>query len=313
MRQDIKNKTPKGQVKLPFSYFKQKGRRTKNYRLILSSRWIFTLTARNFVLNSENKSKHNNYSFNLPKQLPVKQLNISLRKNNKKKPGFRQWQEVAAPFVLILFGLSGAIYSSINIFQSPRYNLDSARLDMAQSAAIEPAQTFSLPASEPVSISIDSIGVNAQIIHLAKNPDGTMEVPADHSKVGWYTLSPTPGEIGPAVLVGHVDSPSGPAIFWNLNKLEPGSIITVHRTDGKLAKFSVDSIAQFPQNAFPTEKVYGDINHPGLRVITCGGAFNEQTKRYSHNTVIYASLLMDDSTEVLSLPSLDTNNHWLRQ
>jgi hypothetical protein len=94
--------------------------------------------------------------------------------------------------------------------------------------------------------------------------------------------------------VGHVDYVNyGPAVFWDLSKLTPGDTFEVERKDGTKAKFKVDSVEAYPQANFPTEKVYGNINHAGIRLITCGGAWNEQTHHYSENTVVFGSLAVN--------------------
>jgi sortase (surface protein transpeptidase) len=107
---------------------------------------------------------------------------------------------------------------------------------------------------------------------------------------GWYQYGPTPGELGPAVVVGHVDSTQGIAIFWRLRELLPGDEIYIDRQDGTTATLKVDDIQQYSQDQFPTDKVYGNIDHAGLRLITCGGTFSTVTHHYSDNTVVYASL-----------------------
>ena len=127
------------------------------------------------------------------------------------------------------------------------------------------------------------------------NSDGTLQVPAGYSEVGWYRKSPTPGEIGPSVIVGHLDGPQGAAVFWRLHELIPGDSLEIVRADGNTARFEVDKVAQFSQDAFPTEEVYGDIYHSGIRLITCGGTFDRQAKRYSHNTVVYGKLAPVDT------------------
>ena len=123
-----------------------------------------------------------------------------------------------------------------------------------------------------------------------QNPDKTIEVPPFHENItGWYKNGPTPGELGPAIILGHVDSTRGPSVFWDLNKVNPGDEIVIEREDGQKVKYNVDRLERFDQNSFPTEEVYGNINNVGLRLITCGGTFNKEIDRYSHNTVVFAS------------------------
>ncbi|RIV36577.1 class F sortase [Micromonospora radicis] len=145
----------------------------------------------------------------------------------------------------------------------------------------------------PTAISIPRIGVDAQIMPLGTNPDGTVQVPPlDQALLaGWYEPGPSPGEVGNAVIVGHVDSAAiGPAVFFSLGALQPGDVITVSRADGQPANFQVDSVASYPKDAFPTEQVYGPSDRPGLRVVTCGGQFDEATGDYPDNVIVFASL-----------------------
>ena len=114
--------------------------------------------------------------------------------------------------------------------------------------------------------------------------------PLESDEPGWYDGSPTPGEIGPAVILGHVDSArSGPAVFYDLAALLPGDTIGVTRADGTTVTFRVDEVARYPKRAFPTEAVYGDLDHAGLRLITCGGDFDRSAGSYEDNIVVYAS------------------------
>lgn len=149
----------------------------------------------------------------------------------------------------------------------------------------------SLPRSLPQSLRISAVGINAPFVEIGRQADDTLAVPNGYDIVGWYNGSPTPGEIGPAVVVGHLDSPRNVAVFWRLHELQLGQIIEITRADGSMAKFKVDEVNQFAQEHFPTDRVYGAINYAGLRLVTCGGQFNRATQHYSHNTVIFASFV----------------------
>lgn len=151
-----------------------------------------------------------------------------------------------------------------------------------------------LARSAPTSIEIPRIGVDATIMSLGTNPDGTVQVPPldQADKAGWYEPGASPGETGNAVVVGHVDSAVlGPAVFFDLGALTPGDTVTVRRADGVPATFTVDSVKSYPKTAFPTELVYGPSDRPGLRVVTCGGQFDEAAKSYPDNIVVFASLV----------------------
>lgn len=146
----------------------------------------------------------------------------------------------------------------------------------------------SLPRSTPTELVIPSINVDAPVVGVSQNSDGTIEVPGP-TDTGWYTPGPSPGEVGPAVIVGHVDYVNvGEAVFWNLHNMKAGDEVTVNRQDGSTVKFKVTSVESYGQDAFPTQKVYGNIDYPGLRLVTCAGDFNYATHHYSDDLVVYA-------------------------
>jgi sortase (surface protein transpeptidase) len=144
--------------------------------------------------------------------------------------------------------------------------------------------------SPPVHLRIPAIGVSAAVVRLGLNRDGTLQVPGDFDVTGWFAGGPAPGETGPAVVAGHIDSRSGPAVFYRLRELRPGQEITVGRRDGSSVRFAVDGVAQYPKDAFPTEAVFGPAPEPLLRLITCGGAFDRSQRSYRDNIVVTARL-----------------------
>jgi len=158
------------------------------------------------------------------------------------------------------------------------------------SAAPKPQPPKSMPRSVPVRLVIPKIGVDKELLPLGRYPDGTIEMPSWPSIPGWYKYGPTPGEIGPAVIAGHLDTWTAPAVFWRLHELKIGDEVDVLRADGTTAKFSVTGMKQLPRDSFPTQEVYGNINYAGIRLLTCGGTFNPKTMRYSDNTVVYGKL-----------------------
>lgn len=146
----------------------------------------------------------------------------------------------------------------------------------------------------PVSIDIPSIQVNSHLIQLGLNPNGSVEVPslfAKPSQPGWYKYSPVPGQIGPAVILGHIDTYKGPSIFFRLGLLRPGNHIYVTLSNQTTVEFQVNAVASYPKTSFPTGQIYGNTSYPALRLITCGGAFDSTTHSYLSSTVIYASLM----------------------
>ncbi|GII85447.1 hypothetical protein Ssi03_34370 [Sphaerisporangium siamense] len=157
-------------------------------------------------------------------------------------------------------------------------------------AAAVPAKP--LRKAAPVRVKIPSIGVDAALVSLGVDKSGEIQVPSlSRPKLaGWYRLGPAPGEMGPAVILGHVNTRKGPAVFSRLRELGRGAVITVVRSDGSSARFTVDGAEQASKNRFPTKRVYGHVDRPSLRLITCGGIFNPRAHSYTDNIIIYATL-----------------------
>ncbi|MFE9933595.1 class F sortase [Streptomyces sp. NPDC005533] len=159
-------------------------------------------------------------------------------------------------------------------------------------AAPAPVASAPLPASPPVRVRIPAAGVDASpLLGLGLAADGSVEVPsvADGDKIGWYTKGVTPGETGPAVLIGHFDTARGPAVLKDVARVRVGEEITVSRADGSAAVFRVRELEQVAKKAFPTAKVYGDTTRPELRVITCGGEITDGHR--PDNIILYADLV----------------------
>lgn len=152
-----------------------------------------------------------------------------------------------------------------------------------------------LPASTPRSLAIPAIGVQTTLLRLGQTPQGSIEVPPPgphYDKAGWYRYSPPPGSLGPAVIVGHVDSAAaGPSVFFRLGGLRPGNRVLVSRADGSVARFAVDEVRRYSKTGFPTDLVYGNTDHAALRLISCGGPFDRRTGHYRDNIVVSASLM----------------------
>jgi hypothetical protein len=143
--------------------------------------------------------------------------------------------------------------------------------------------------SRPVYLSIPAIGVHTQLVRLGLTAQGTLQVPPSTSVAGWYTGSPRPGQVGSAVIAGHIDSFLGPGVFFRLRLLRPGDRVYVRRAGGKLAVFRVYAERMYAKDRFPTRQVYGPAPDPELRLITCGGIFDPATGSYLGNVVVYAS------------------------
>ncbi|GAA3597672.1 class F sortase [Kineosporia mesophila] len=144
-------------------------------------------------------------------------------------------------------------------------------------------------ADRPTRIAIPSIGVDSSLLDLGLQKDGTLEVPGDPQRAGWFDRSAAPGRQGPAIIAGHIDSKSGPAVFYRLAALKAGARITVTTAGGKKVTFTVDGVQQYRKAEFPTAAVYGPVPGPVLRLITCGGPFDRDGGHYRDNVVVYAS------------------------
>jgi sortase (surface protein transpeptidase) len=145
-------------------------------------------------------------------------------------------------------------------------------------------------AARPTWLSIPSLGIRTKLIRLGVNSDGTLQVPSSTTVAGWYTGSPRPGTVGSAVIAGHVDSRTGPGIFFWLRSLHRGMRIYVGRADGTMAVFTVTRVRKFAKHHFPTAAVYGPVPDAELRLITCGGVFDPSLGSYLSNVVVFARL-----------------------
>jgi hypothetical protein len=173
-------------------------------------------------------------------------------------------------------------------------------------APLVPSGPQTLSYSVPVSVTVPAIGVRASIVALGENPDHTVQVPplSEPQETSWFDLGPTPGQRGPAVLLGHVDTAAtGPAVFYKLGDLRPGNTVMVTRADHQTAVFRIDRVEEYQKVSFPSLLVYGPTKNAQLRLVTCGGAFDPQTGHYLSNIVAYATL-----TSVIT-PSLPHRAH----
>lgn len=158
-------------------------------------------------------------------------------------------------------------------------------------AASPSPRTPAHPVPPPVALTIPAIGVHAKLIRLRLTRSGALQAPRSTTVAGWYTGSPPPGAIGSAVIGGHVDSRTGPGIFFRLRLLHQGDRIYVRQAGGRLAVFRVISVRHYLKAYFPTSRVYGPVPTPQLRLITCGGIFDPARGSYLSNIVVYATLI----------------------
>jgi Sortase domain len=146
------------------------------------------------------------------------------------------------------------------------------------------------PASPPVRLAIPAIRVATPLVRLGRERDGSMQVPDDFARAGWFAEGPSPGQVGPAALAGHVDSTTGPAVFFRLRELRPGDTVGVELADRIRLTFVVEEARSFPKAAFPTAEVFGPVPWAALRLVTCGGDFDRARGSYRDNLVVFARL-----------------------
>ena len=148
-----------------------------------------------------------------------------------------------------------------------------------------------LSRSVPVTLRIPAIGVSVSLGTLGLNPDRTVQVPTNYQQPGWFRLGPSPGEVGSAVILGHVDDFEGPAVFFRLGSLKLGDKVEVSLGNGMLAHFKVTNLATYPKTQFPANQVYASHGYSALQLVTCGGAFDTRTGHYLSNVVAYTTLV----------------------
>jgi hypothetical protein len=151
--------------------------------------------------------------------------------------------------------------------------------------------------SPPVGISIPAIDVRSKLMEVGLNPDGTIQVPPLNNlpltnEAAWYKYSPAPGQVGPSVIEGHVDSARyGPSVFFRLGELKPGDHVEIDLADHEVTVFKVTAVRLYPKSQFPAAAVYGFTSYASLRLVTCGGSFDDQSGQYGSNVVVFASLV----------------------
>ena len=146
------------------------------------------------------------------------------------------------------------------------------------------------PAAPPVRVRVPAIGVDSQLLRLGTDATGALVPPDDFDRAGWFADGAVPGDVGPAVVAGHVDSIDGPAVFSRLGDLTSGDEVLLDREDGTTARFTVTGVGRYPKSDFPTEAVYGPTPRAELRLVTCGGDFDRSARSYEDNVVVFARL-----------------------
>jgi hypothetical protein len=150
---------------------------------------------------------------------------------------------------------------------------------------------------EPVRLMVPALGIDRELIRLGLTPDHRLEVPVSRLDAGWYIHSSVPGEAGPAIVAGHVSSEAGPGIFYALHLLEPGDDVIIEGEGGTVAHFRIERVQRYPKADFPTKAVYGRTKYAGIRLITCGGAFNPDTGHFLDNVIAFGRLVFQRPSE----------------
>jgi hypothetical protein len=160
-----------------------------------------------------------------------------------------------------------------------------------RTAPVRTASEIGLARSRPIHLSIPALALSVPVSSLGLNADGTVSVPTDVNEPGWYRYSATPGQVGTSVILGHVDSYRGPAVFFNLRDLAVGDRVIVRLADGATPHFAVIGIAIYLKAHFPAQLVYGRRSYGALQLVTCGGVFDHATGSYLSNVVVYTALV----------------------
>lgn len=206
----------------------------------------------------------------------------------------RRWWVVAV--VLLLIG-AGFLTVGLVGHQNSLAGPSAAQFATASPDGSAPTLTRSemgapvVARSVPVALRIPAIGVAVSLSTLGLNPDRTVQVPTNFQEPGWFRLGPSPGQVGSAVILGHVDSYQGPAVFFRLRSLQAGDQVEVSLADGMIAHFVVNTVATYPKEQFPAQQVYASHGRSELQLVTCGGKFDTRTRSYLSNVVAYTSLV----------------------
>nr|WP_242613161.1 class F sortase [Herbihabitans rhizosphaerae] len=203
------------------------------------------------------------------------------------RQGDRRSTAAALPLVLLL------LFSLIACGSDDTSPHDAGTSQAAPGETTQPGSAHTtLPRSDPAWIDVPSIGAHSSLVPTGVNADRTIEVPpvTQPMQASWYKHSPTPGEIGPSIILGHVNGNGQNGVFWRLHEMKPGAEVHIGRQDHSVATFVVDRVEQIPKKHFPTDKVYGSTASPQVRLITCGGEYDKTARSYRDNWIVYGTL-----------------------
>jgi hypothetical protein len=198
---------------------------------------------------------------------------------------------LAAGLMVITVGAAGLLLTggSTPPMRPPPLGLYGVPAPLGPFVGLLPSAQGPPPAARPVTLTIPLIGVRTDLVTLGLTASGAMQVPSSTKVAGWFTGSPLPGAVGSAIIAGHIDSLTGPGVFYRLSELQAGDRVYVGQVDGSTVEFQVTAVRSYLKEHFPTQGVFGPIPYPQLRLITCGGDFDFATGHYLSNTVVYAS------------------------
>lgn len=273
---------------------KKPSRRVKH--LYISSR--LEISVRTFRTSKMRRSKRYKQWVIQPDVFGIREIAIIAKSRSKGRqrrnlsaaPAQRRWRPVTAAAIIVA-GLVSSLYFGFHLQKPAHFDI---RPPTSKVLAVSSrVSSKSMPRSVPTRLKIPKIGLDTSLSKVGLQPNGTMQMPWDIETAAWYKYSPTPGETGPSIIVGHLDGANYinmKGVFWRLRELQTGDEIKVSRMDGTTAIFKVISLKQVSQADFPTAQIYGNIKYAGLRLITCGGTFNSAKGHYSDNTVVFAAL-----------------------
>lgn len=205
----------------------------------------------------------------------------------RKDPPVKNWPDVSFKLVFTAMMAVGVFSVNPALFKLSNGSKPATSNNVAAPQLVLAIKPSNIP--DPSLLAIPSLKITAPFESLGLNANRTIEVPKNYMGVGWFVYGAKPGEVGASVVVGHLDSVWGSAVFANLSKIKPGDEIFITRTDDSIVTYRVDSIQKFSQSNFPTKMVYGFISYPGLRLITCSGTWDKRAGHYSDNLVVFAT------------------------
>ena len=199
------------------------------------------------------------------------------------------WWRTWWPVLTQLVVLSAVVLSAAAVIAHRSAQAAEAAAADAGAGRHVPLTQRTARAAAPTSVRVPRLGIASTLVDLRTDARGALQPPKDPARAGWYVGSSHPGDPGPTVLAGHVDSQSGPGVFFHLERLRPGDSILVGRADRSTVRFVVTRTMRVSKQRFPTALVYVGTRSPSLRLISCGGAFDRRTGHYLDNVIVLAS------------------------